>query len=928
MLFRSFPFGKPSRVFVGLLFAFSTLAGGLLPGQPALAAEAAVLAPVLDGDDRWGFNHVTPGAAAAQVARNAGARWNRWEFRWEKIQPQPDQLAWTESDQALSDSLNAGLSIQAVLIGLPSWAPDPATGLPQGLYLAWDDPGNSWGRYVREIVTRYRGKIRYWEVWNEPDAKDFWSQPIRDYYQLLKVSYQAIKSSDPAAQVLLGGLDYWHDPTFLDTLLGIATADPEGRAHSYFFDVIVWHVYSRPAEILDRVAWSRGRLKATVGDKPIWLNETNVPVWNESPFNDYRQFQWSATTDEQASFIIQAFAYSVAVGVDRVVMYRFQDVGERQSWGIVRADGTLRPAYTAFQVATEFLSFPTSVAVQGGPTVERIEIHRGGQRISVVWNRTSVPLVTRVPASYGRAEVIDQTGTRRNVSASNGGYELALAPATANMGSNPGDYIIGGPPLIVVEASSQLQVDHPTDGIAVGGMVAIDGWAVDQAAATGTGVDMVNVYLDGPSGTGAFLGSASYGANRPEAGSALGSDRFRASGWRLQWDASQIRSGQVHTLHIYAHSTVTNAWFSTTRTIRVGFADDPGVGVDNPKPGERVAGEVAIRGWAADRNSPSGTGVDAVHVYLDGPSSVGRFLGAATYGSSRSDVAASLGSSELRDSGWNLTWNPRGVTGGNHQVYIYAHSILTGTWSLRQISFELDQPGPVLMIDRPAAEAHILGVAEIAGWAADPRGQGNTGVDTVQLFLDGGPGAGAYLGEALYGATRPDVALSLRSPQFINTGWSFAWNLGGIPEGRHVVHVLAHSSVSDLWTAQTRNVVVEQSTIIGVDAPAPNTRVSGASTVLITGWAVDRGATAGTGVDMVHIYLDGPTGVGAFVGPATYGAPRPDVAAALGSPRFTNSGWSTSWLPAGLAPGEHVLYIYAYSNVTSLWALTTRTIQV
>src|SRR5437016_3540626 len=124
MLFPSHLAQRPTHRLLRLLFSLSilvsTLAGALVRSQPAQAADASALPPVLDGDDRWGFNHVPPSASSAQLARNAGARWNRWEFRWDAIQPQPGPLSWTESDRALNDSLDAGLAVQAVLIGLPN----------------------------------------------------------------------------------------------------------------------------------------------------------------------------------------------------------------------------------------------------------------------------------------------------------------------------------------------------------------------------------------------------------------------------------------------------------------------------------------------------------------------------------------------------------------------------------------------------------------------------------------------------------------------------------------------------------------------------------------------------------------------------------------------------------------------------------------
>src|SRR5436309_9689367 len=141
-----------------LLLNFLRPLAHLAPESASAGVDANPLPPVLDSDDRWGFNHVTPGLGASQLARNAGARWNRWEFRWETIQPAVGQFDWSESDRVVNESLAAGLAVQGVLIGLPNWALDPANGLPQGLYLAWDAQGSQWAQFVRELVSRYRGK--------------------------------------------------------------------------------------------------------------------------------------------------------------------------------------------------------------------------------------------------------------------------------------------------------------------------------------------------------------------------------------------------------------------------------------------------------------------------------------------------------------------------------------------------------------------------------------------------------------------------------------------------------------------------------------------------------------------------------------------------------------------------------------------------
>src|SRR5437764_8026444 len=77
---------------------------------------------------------------------------------------------------------------------------------------------------------------------------------------------------------------------------------------------------------------------------------------------------------------------------------------------------------------------------------------------------------------------------------------LGLAPTTATRADEPGT----------------LMVDWPGDGAAVPSSVTLSGWAVAPSSATGTGVDAVRAYLDGPADTGVALGRGNYGLTRPD----------------------------------------------------------------------------------------------------------------------------------------------------------------------------------------------------------------------------------------------------------------------------------------------------------------------------------------------------------------------------------------------------------------------------
>ncbi len=112
---------------------------------------------------------------------------------------------------------------------------------------------------------------------------------------------------------------------------------------------------------------------------------------------------------------------------------------------------------------------------------------------------------------------------------------------------------------------------------------------------------------------------------------------------------------------------------------------------------------------------------------------------------------------------------------------------------------------------------------------------------------------------------------------------------------------------------------------ISIDSPTEGATLPQGGSIIIGGWAADV-AGPGTGVDAVRIYLNGQMDHGGtLLGDASYGFPRPDVAAALGSAAYTNSGFDFTWSPTGLNSGTHTLYVYAHS-VGGAWSYKTVTV--
>jgi hypothetical protein len=216
------------------------------------------------------------------------------------------------------------------------------------------------------------------------------------------------------------------------------------------------------------------------------------------------------------------------------------------------------------------------------------------------------------------------------------------------------------------------------------GTIDVTGWAIDSRAAPGspsgttTGIESVSLYLDGPAGTGELLGEASQGVNRGDLARACGNARLANAGWRYPWDVRSVSFGE-HTLFVVAKaSDGTTSTTSTKVVVAPTFRDDPIGGVDVPLNGTALPQVALISGWAIDRNSSSGSGVDDVSVYLDGGSESGIPLGKAVYGDARRGVALHFGDARFGKSGWDFHWDTSSVVPGSHTLSVVFHSTVTG----------------------------------------------------------------------------------------------------------------------------------------------------------------------------------------------------------------------------------------------------------
>jgi hypothetical protein len=448
-------------------------------------------------------------------ALELGAGWNRFPIYWNHVETTEGFFNWTSVDRAVSDDLRHGLNIDAILLGTPEFYRDEQriAGMHEPIFSDGTDtyregktinPDNYWANFVFLTVNRYmpggelaqeRGwadgvGIRVWEIWNEPDYLPFWSGSIGDYARLLKVAYIVAHGLDAETQVMFGGLLYNSEEgtNYLARVLAVFEEDPFHEEHNWYMDIVAVHNYNYAWRSGWLVRWVRETLRAYNLERPIWLNETGAPVWDDYPGPTWAESAdervLRVTQDQQASFLIQSAAYAWYEGADVIFFHQlYDDCGNQppgtnfapdagqfgDAFGIYRNEanalcfsqhpqaGTARPVAQAFQLLAEvFGSTPFKrIEMLEDETLDStaVAFELGSHQVTVFWNRTLEHLKTSLPAANNPALLLSLT-VESFISPNNAGlYDVHMPAATPDDFPflNAGDVSgIGGAPLLLI----------------------------------------------------------------------------------------------------------------------------------------------------------------------------------------------------------------------------------------------------------------------------------------------------------------------------------------------------------------------------------------------------------------------------------------------------------------------------------------------
>jgi len=350
---------RPAWLWADEPFAgFGLTAAGKLKPRPSLAIKASPLGVGYETLDRQHFDPVKTYPHAAQL----GVKWARCQTGWARTEKTRGQYDFGWLDEVVDGLLKIGIQPWFNLgYGNPLYTPQ-ADATAVGWVPVFDEAAmDGWKKFTAKIAEHFKGRVRHYEIWNEPNITGFWKPGKPDavaYTKLVKETAPIIRQRVPDAVIIgcaLAGVK-------LDYLKGCLEAGLAAHV-----DRISYHPYREvPEANYEKDVRGMRELLSQYNASHIklWQGECGCPS-QKGGAGALSKTDWNET--RQAKWLVRRILSDLRLEVELTSYFLIVDlVGYRGStnWkGLLRGtDYTPKPAFFAYQNLCALFDAGTSKA--------------------------------------------------------------------------------------------------------------------------------------------------------------------------------------------------------------------------------------------------------------------------------------------------------------------------------------------------------------------------------------------------------------------------------------------------------------------------------------------------------------------------------------------------------------------------------------
>jgi hypothetical protein len=332
---------------------------------------------------------------------------------WPHLEPSKGQWKFSTLDKYVDFAEQHHVEVLLPLVLSPAWAssrPNEKSNYSAGNAAP---PANldDWQTYVRTVATRYKGRIHYYEIWNEPNLKGFFSGTPQEMVSLSREANKIIKAVDTTAMIISPSATGEYGVQWLDEFLHWG-----GRQ---FVDIIGFHFYvtpDPPEEMVSLIQNVRGVMqKYGAGDLQLWDTETGWRLANHKTEvkPEGTGFASRVLSDEEASsYVGRSYVIAWAMGLSRFYWYAW----DNGVMGLTEADGaTVKPPAKAYGEIENWLVGARIKLCDRYSGLWNCRLERdGGYTGNIIWTSGTSKPFELLPAWNMRQER-DLEGRTRNI---------------------------------------------------------------------------------------------------------------------------------------------------------------------------------------------------------------------------------------------------------------------------------------------------------------------------------------------------------------------------------------------------------------------------------------------------------------------------------------------------------------------------------
>jgi hypothetical protein len=310
-----------------------------------------------------------------------GAQGKAPGVQWPFIEKTKGTYDWTSLDAWVAEATAHGVSLVYTSIYVPEWAASDTSSCFADYYnttVCTSSVTNiaDWQDFVTALVTRYKGRIQIYELWNEPSCQCTFTGTVAQLVALTKVEHDVIRSIDPAALII--------GPTM--------QTDQSAYLASYFAaggttDVDAVSMHSSPNPSDDVPEFMMGSVTTGIKNVMAEYELSSKPLWNTE--NDWGYDTALTNADDQAAFVARDLLLNWNVGIMRDYWYAWDNPDIGTLWSPTSGIAEAATAYE--QVESWMLGATMTACSLNGSTTFYHALYTcnltrsGGYQGQVVW---------------------------------------------------------------------------------------------------------------------------------------------------------------------------------------------------------------------------------------------------------------------------------------------------------------------------------------------------------------------------------------------------------------------------------------------------------------------------------------------------------------------------------------------------------------